>query len=177
MLQRQYTTLLNIPIVEMSTGKELGKVYDLIIDDQTGKIEGFWVSSGLMSGSDKMVSINDVADWKIKIYIDDPDSIIEPDEIVKIKEILERNIYIYLNKVKTISEKKLGKVIDIFFDPISNQIIQIQIAKNIFGFKYQKRLIPFSEIYKITKKAVILKNDYKTSSVKLEKVFDLSEAV
>lgn len=177
MLQKQYTKFLGTPIVEQTTGELLGEVYDLIIDNQTGKIEAFWVKQGILAGSDKILSVNDIIEWKIKIYVSDPDTIIFPDEIIKIREVIEKDISVYSNKVKTLSGKHLGRVVDLFFDPITCQILQIEIAKSIFGIKHQKRLIPFSDIYEITKEAVILKDDYRYDNLKLKEALDLSEAV
>lgn len=177
MIQRQYTTILGAKIVEQETGEELAVVYDLIIDPETGKLEAFWVNQGFFSGAEKILSLNDVIEWKIKVYIQDTDVFINPAEILKIKEIIKKKIPIFMHKVKTLSGSKLGRVIDIFFDPITNKIIQIQIAKSLLGLKYAKRLIPFSEIYQITREAVFLKDEYKFSSIKVEELLDLSEAV
>ena len=177
MLQKQYTTLLNTSILNRETGEEVGEVYDLIIDPKTGKIEAFWVKQGLLPGADKILSINDISEWKLKIYITDEDSIINPNEILKVKGIIAEGISIYLQRVKTLSGQKLGKVVDIFFDPILAQIVQIQVAKNFLGIPYAKRLISFLEIYEINQDFVVLKDYYKYTSIKVKEVLDLSEAV
>ncbi len=176
MLQKQYTTLLNTPILDRQTGEELGEVYDLIVDTQTGKVEAFWVKQNLFVGADKILDINDITEWKLKIYIDDEDSILNPDEIVRIKKILKTSINIYLHKVKTLSGTRLGRLTDFFFDPMTGQILQIQVAKNFLGIKYAKRLISFAEIYEINEDAVILKDDYECTSMRVKNILDLSEA-
>ncbi len=173
MLQKQYTKLLNTPILNRQTGEEVGEIYDLIIDPDTGKIEAFWVKQGLLSGAEKVLSINDVTEWKLRLYIDDNDSIVNPNEILKIQKILKKEIHLYLHKVKTLSGSKLGRAIDLFLDSMSGQILQIQVAKNFFGFKYSKRLVRFSEIYEINKNAIVLKNDYKYTPLKIKEVLDL----
>lgn len=177
MLQKQFTKILQTPIVEHQTGQKLAEVYDLIIDPETGKLEAFWIKQNAFSGNDKILSINDVLEWKIKIYIQDEDVFIAPEEIIKIKSILEKEIPIFMHKVKTLSGTKIGRVIDIFFEPITNQIIQIQTAKFFFGFKYEKRLISYSEIYEITKEAIILKDEYRYSTLRIKEFLDLNEAI
>lgn len=177
MLPKQYTTLLGNPIVNSQTGEELGEVYDVIIDVETGKLEAFWVKRGVLSGADKILSLHDVSEWKLKVYVKDEDAIINPEEIIKVREIVQQNIHLYLHPVETLSGIKLGEVDDIFFDSMTGQILQIQVAKNFCGFKYNKKLIAYTEIYEVNSKAVVLKDDYKYTSMKLKEVLDLSEAI
>lgn len=175
MLQKQYTKFLGTPIIDQNNGNVLGEIYDLIIDEQKGKVEAFWVQKGILSGAEKILTVNDIIEWKIKIYVNDGDSIVSPNEIIKIREIIERGVSFYLNKVQTLSGKNLGRVFDFFFDPLTGQILQIEVAKSFLGVKFQKRLIPFSEIYEIKPEAVILKDDYKYETLKLKNTLDLTE--
>lgn len=176
MLQKQYTVFLNTPVLNKETGEELGTIYDFIIDHQTGRVEAFWVKNGLFSGAEKILAFNDIADLKLKVYVEDADSIVNPEDIFKVQEILKQGIPFYYHKVKTFSGIKLGRVTDFFFDPMTGQIMQIQVAKVFLGFQYAKRLIGFFEIYEINEEAVILKNDYKYTPLKVKEVLDLSEA-
>jgi len=177
MLQKQYTSFLNTPILNKQTGEKLGEIYDLIIDTKTGKIEAFWVKQEIFIGATKVLSLNDISECKIKIYVQDKDAIVNPQEILKVQKIIKEEFFLYLNKVQTLSGTKLGKVTDFFFDCLTGQIIQIQISKNFLGIKYAKRLIPFSEIYEIKKDIVILKNNYHCTQIKAKEVLDLSKAV
>lgn len=177
MLQKQYTTFLNTPILNQETGDKVGEIYDFIIDPETGKIEAFWVKQGVFYGAEKILAFNDILELKLKVYIEDEDSILNPDEILKVQEILQKGIGLYYHKVKTLSGIRLGRVTDFFFDPISGQVMQIQVTKNFLGFKYAKRLIAFFEIYEITEDAVILKDDFKYTALKVKDTLDLTEAV
>lgn len=153
-MDRYYTQTIGVP-VHTTSGGQAGRVIEIVIDPETGKIAGFLLSPR----GQYVVAPSDIVFWDEHLFIHDEDDILETDEILKVQEILKKNIPIFGNKVYTKSGKYMGKVYDIGIHPKFFTLTKLAVAKNILGlFPYEEKLISFSDIVEITHDKVTIKD-------------------
>lgn len=161
----QISNLLNRPVQALETRSRIGVISDVIVEPAKGQILGFWVKTGVLE-KDKVLSLKDVreigADF---VACKNESSLVGPDEIIRIKEILNQKIKALNADAKTQSGKLLGKVEDLLVDSISLQIVKYYIKglcvtrKLPFACLEPNRIIPANKVLKITPEAIIIKDE------------------
>ncbi len=140
----------------------IARTVDFVVDPQNGKIAAIWIAStdGL-----KILAVNDILRWKDEeILITDNNELLKSEEFPKITTILGREVSIIGAKVFDSKTKQyLGKVRNFTFDTISPRILSIHIQKGIWPFCH-RRIIPRTQIVKISKKGVFIKNEADTKA-------------
>lgn len=144
----------NLPLAQTSTQSKVGKVLNPVFEPSSGKILGFQVSVSLFQ-KPKIVSISDIVSLdKTALVISDENSILDEEEIIRIAEILKSGITVLDQKAQTEGGQNLGKVSDILIDTAT-----LSITKFYLRGLLQERILSFDKVSKITKEAVIFKDD------------------
>lgn len=153
-MDRYYTQAVGTPVFT-TAGVPVTKVVDVVIEPETGKIAGFL----LAPGGHYVIAPADVLFWEQHIFIHDQDDILETGEIIKVQEILQKNLPIFRAKVYTKSGKYVGKVYDMALDSKLFVMTKLVIAKNILGlFPFDEKIISTREILEIKKDRIIIKD-------------------
>jgi len=153
-MDRYYTQTIGTPVLAIS-GTVAGSIAEIVIDPETGKVIGFLLAP---KGQD-VIAPNDIIFWEQNIFIHDEDDILETHEIIKVSEVLKKNIPILHAKVFTKNGKYLGKVYDIGINPKLFVMTRIAVAKNVLGlFPYDEKIIAHGDILEITKEKIIVKD-------------------
>lgn len=155
---QQFNQIIGMPIVGFEDGSPLAMIKDIIIHPDTGKIEGFWVKPLTLPIKDGILLSDSILEWKKNVYIKDEREIAEPDEIIKIEEVLARETYFIGNTVKNESEEVIGKVFDVDFDTKKYYLKNIYIEKSIIGFKHSQRMLPYDSIIKVLPEYILVKD-------------------
>jgi len=154
---KEYRSIIGTPILHFEDGELLAALQDVIVDTETGKIEGIWVKPLTLPVPDAVLQTQDIIEWKKNIYIKNESVISEALDIIKISDILSRNTLIVGNNVKNSEGKSYGKVFDLSFDTNSYFIKQIYTQKSILGFmNYDKRMFAYDSIIEILPDAIII---------------------
>ncbi len=160
-MERYYSQTIGAEIFS-ETGIKIGRVFEVVIDSDTGKIAGFL----LMPLGQKVISPRDVIFWNRQLVITDSDDVLETDEIIKVREVLKKNIRIFKNKVLTKKGDYLGRVVDFNMDTGHFMLTKILVAKSFAGlFHYDEKIIAHHNILEIRSDAVIVKNPESTVPV------------
>ena len=164
---QEFNKIIGKPIVGSEDGAYLAVIQDIIIHPDTGKIEGFWVKPLTLPIKNGILQSDAILEWKKNIYIKDDKEIAEPDEIIRISEILSRETYFIGNTVKNESDEILGKVFDIDFDSKKLYLKNLHIEKSFLGFNQSQRIISYDNIIKVLPEYILVK-DIKEQKVKAE---------
>ncbi len=161
-MDRYYTQTIGAPILTTS-GMPAGRVGDIVIEPETGKVVGFL----LAPRGQYVIAPADILFWEDNIFIHDQEDILETGEIIKVQQVLKKEIRIMYNRVFTEKGKYLGKVYDIGMNPKFYVMTKLAIAKNILGlFPYDEKIIARGNILEIKKDRIIVKDVEATVPVK-----------
>ncbi|MBN2087826.1 PRC-barrel domain-containing protein [Candidatus Peregrinibacteria bacterium] len=175
---KDYLSIIGTQIHQHDDGNILAVASDVIIDTDTGKIEGLWVKSLTLPLTNAVLRTSDIIEWKSKIYIKDDSVISESDDLINITEILEKEIMIVGNNVENKEGRYLGSVYDFDFDTKNLKLRQIYTEKKFIGlFGYQRRIFSFNSIIKIKKSAIIVEDKTEIKEEIIEPVILESPAV
>lgn len=153
-MERYYTQTIGSPIFT-TNGLPAGRIIEIVIEPETGKVVGFL----LAPKGQYVIAPGDILFWEKNIFIHDEEDILQTDEIIKVHEVLRKNIPILHNKVFTKSGTFLGKVYDIGINPKFFVLTKLAVAKNIFGlFPFDEKIIVHKNILEIKKDRIIVKD-------------------
>lgn len=164
--------LLNTPILSFQSGSPIGYIVESIVDPNSLKIIAFRLAGPLLSKTNaNILDVSSVREYSdLGLIIDDIDELIGPDDVVKIKEILDLNFSLIDLKVETRKGAKLGKVIDYTVTKEDFTVQQLVVHRPIIKSLIDPELlIPRNEIVEITDYKVIIKDEEKTLKKKAEK--------
>lgn len=164
-MEKLYTQTIGLPVVT-EHGHIVGRVFDIIVNPDTGKIAAF----ALGPTGQKVVSPIDVLAWSNALIINDEDSILDPDDIQIVAQISQKNIYIRGKKVVTKSGEYIGKVGDIAFNSKMFMLTVLLIGKSFLGIYYDKKNVAHKDILEITPEKIIIKDPLRLTPVKAKKL-------
>lgn len=144
----------------------MGRVSEIVVDPDRGMIVGF------LTGSlgEKAFSPIDLLSWNRQLIVKDEESLLDTEEIIKIREVLEAQNMIMKKKVVTKSGQYIGKVSDIAFDSLFLVMTKIFVAKPLlFFFEYDERIFTVQQILEIKKDVIIVKDPEELIPFKEEK--------
>jgi uncharacterized protein YrrD len=158
-MDRFYTKIVGIPVVEDDRLRAITTVKDLIIDPESGKVLAFVVDSN----KNLIVMPMDVISWHDVLHINHRDSIISGDDVLRIQAVQKEGTNIFGNKVETKNGKYLGKVVDYSIDNHSMILKRIFVAKGFLGLvRFESRVISSKSILEILPEKIIVKDDLGT---------------
>lgn len=163
---------LGLPIIEKNDDHVLGVISGILINPDSGKIEGFYAKvPGLMLKEDLFFSALDTVKWGTRVSIQDREVLSFASDRVRLKEILEDPRSVLGQKVVYENGKSLGVCKDVQFD--TDKMIMTW----IFPKKFLRwgMAIPAKEIKEIKNEKIIVR-DPKVIKEVIEESIDPVEA-
>ena len=150
--------LKNVPIMSLQTGTELAQTTDVIIDPRTLSIYAFYVNGQQIDHQPSVLHAEDIREaGELGFIIDDSSKIMELDGLVRLQEIIDYGFVIFSSVVVDRSGKKLGKVTDFSFDPMSFTIQQIYIQQPLLrSFSSASNIVHRSQIISVSKAKIVV---------------------
>jgi uncharacterized protein YrrD len=149
-------TLINRPVLSLRTGTQVATTVGPIINPNNLKIEGFYCQT---AGRKTAVLVSqDVRDILPQgLVVNDQDVLTDPEELVRLKEVLKLNFELLGKQVFTASKQKLGKVNDYATETESLIIKKLYITQSLLkSFSGGNLGIDRTQIIEITDKKVIV---------------------
>ncbi len=141
----QASKLIGLSVGNLDTRSKIAEIKQIFVDIKKGEIIGFLCKTGGFFGSRKIISINDVLDFdKNAIIIRSEDELSDLDEIIRIKKIIDKDLFIIGMKARTESGEDLGKVYDFIFDSE-----ELKITKYYLGGIFTEKILPAKKVVKI----------------------------
>lgn len=157
---KKYSAITGSPILHFDDGSLLGMIKDPIIDPATGKIEAFWVKALTLPNPDAVLQVQNIVEWKKNVYVKDDGAFADPADIIKISEILARNIYFLGNTVWGQSGKTYGRVYDIDFDTAQFYLNNLYVQKSVLWFiKLDHRVFNYDQIIDVQTDHILITDD------------------
>lgn len=152
-------SLLNQPVMSLRTGAPIATTTAAIINPNNLKVEGFYCED--RSNKDRLVVLyQDIRDVIPQgIVVNDHEVLTPPDELVRLKDIIELNFELIGKPVVTAGKEKLGKVND-----YATEVSTMYVQKLYVGQSLLKSLaggslsVERTQIIEITNRKIVIKD-------------------
>lgn len=118
------SNVIGMPISSIRLSGKIGEITGLLLNPDTLKIVAFWVRIGANKDNDLLL-LEETREFNIRgVIVDDIHNVASPDELTRLKEVLDINYEIPGKKVIG-ARGKLGTATDFSFDPESAEVMTI----------------------------------------------------
>jgi sporulation protein YlmC with PRC-barrel domain len=150
-------TLLKRSILSLRTGSPVATVTAPIINPESLKIEGFYCEDRF-NKQQLVLLCQDIRDTLPQGFVvNDHDVLVEPEDLVRLKAIMEIDFELIGKQVVTIDKQKVGKVSDYATEMSSMFIQKIYVSRSILKSLSTGTLsIDRNQINEITPKKIII---------------------
>ncbi len=139
----------------MTGASVAGQIRDVIIDPETGHILAILLNQGLFSRP-KIVSSRDTVEWyKDGALIRGCENVLELEDIVKVKKILDSETRFFGSRVVSESGKYFGQLRDFVFDTTFRKVATIIIRRK---FSREIRIMSADRIVRVLPGKIIIKD-------------------
>lgn len=159
-------TLLNKSVLSLRAGTVIAQITEPIINTDKLKIEGFFCHDRF-NKQELILLSQDIRDMTSNGYIvNDHDVLSEPDDLVRLQEVIETRYSLIGKRVVTVSGEKVGKVSDYSTEMETMYIQKIYVSRSILKSLSGSSLgIERSQIQEVTDKKIIINDLLKTVPV------------
>jgi sporulation protein YlmC with PRC-barrel domain len=149
--------LLNMSVLSLRTGTVIATVTGPIINPDSLKIEGFYCQDKF-NKKELVLLYQDIRDVMPNGYVvNDHDVLSEPEELVRLKNVLKLNFELINKPVVTVGKQKVGKVSDYAAETETMFIQKIYVAQSVLkSFTGGSLSIDRSQINEITPRRIII---------------------
>jgi sporulation protein YlmC with PRC-barrel domain len=164
MLQLSKSLLTNKSVMSLRTGTPIATVTGPIINPDNLKIEGFYCQDRF----DKrrlVLLYQDIRDILAQGYVvNDHEVLVEPEELIRLKNVMEINFDLMGKQVVTVEKQKVGKVSDYATETETMFVQKIYVAQSVIkNFTGGSLSIDRNQIQEITPKRIIINELIKAS--------------
>jgi uncharacterized protein YrrD len=156
--------IVNRPVMSLRTGSQVATAVTPIINPDNLKIEGFYCTDRF-NNKELILVYQDIRDIIPQgIVIDDHDVLMEEDELVRLKKVLELQFELIGKPIETVDKQKVGKVGDFAVETTTMTIQKLYASQSILkSFTGGSLSIDRSQIVEITPKRVVINELLKTA--------------
>ncbi|HVX24333.1 MAG TPA: hypothetical protein VG992_03265 [Candidatus Saccharimonadales bacterium] len=149
--------LLNKAILSLRTGMPIANITGPIINPNNLKIEGFYCQDRF-NKQELVLLYQDIRDTLPQGYVvNDHDVLVEADELVRLKDILQLNFELIGKQVETTSKERVGKVTDYATEMETMFVQKIYVSQSVFKSLAGGSLsIDRTQVNEITPKRIII---------------------
>ena len=149
--------ILNKSIMSLRTGTPIATVTAAIINPDNLKIEGFYCQDRF-DKKQLVLLFQDIRETLPQGYVvNDHDVLVEPEELIRLKDVLALNFEIIGKQVVTVSKSKVGKVSDFATETETMYIQKIYVAQSVFkSFTGGSLSVDRNQVQEITPRKIII---------------------
>jgi uncharacterized protein YrrD len=147
--------IIKLPVAADDVISKVGEVEQIIVDPETGHLVGFLISTGGFFSTKKALSVTDIIEWDPNGLITKSiENLVDPSEIIRIKNVVDKGIFLIGMKAQTESGKNLGQIDNFLIDTATEQVVKYYLH-DLLG---NSRIIPADKVVKIDK-VIVFKED------------------
>ena len=163
--------LIGTPILSVQASGAIASIAATVVNPDNLKILAFKLQGPIVNAANNILDVKSVREYSpLGLVIDDNDELIGPEDVVKIKEVLDLNFDLIGLKVETKKGSKLGKIIDFSLTSEDFTIQQIIVKRpTIKSFMDPELTIHRREIVEVTDYKVIVKDEEKVIKARAAK--------
>ena len=149
--------LVGKPVLSLRTGQFVATTTGFVINPNNLKIEGFYCADSL-SKKELILLYQDIRDFLPQGFVVDDHSVLsEPEELVRLKKIIELRFDLIGKQVITVGRQRLGKINDFATEVETMYVQKIYVAQGFMKSLTGGNLgIDRSQIHEITNTKIIV---------------------
>jgi sporulation protein YlmC with PRC-barrel domain len=149
--------LLSQPVLSLRTGSVVAWTTDAIINPHILKIEGFYCKDSV-DGRRLVLLYQDIREYsKRGFIIDDHDVLSEPDELVRLQNVLSLNFRLLKKPVVTTSKVRVGKVSDYAVETMTMYIQKLYVSQSLWRNLMRGSLsVDRTQIVEVTTRRIVI---------------------
>lgn len=153
----------NTPVMSLQTGSEVARAKRAIIDPANLKVTAYVVNSPLLGSTDRLLRTADTRELSdIGLIVDSIDELVQPDDVIKLKDLIEKNFRLLGIKVLNEKRRTIGKVYDYNIDVDSFTVIQLIVKRPLVQRINESDLVVHrSQIIEITDDSIVIQSEAK----------------
>lgn len=150
-------TVLNKHVLSLRTGSAIARVVSPIINPDNLKMEGFYCEDN-KEGQRLILLYQDIREILPQgLVVNDYEVLAEPEDLVRLKEILEIEYELIGKHVETVSGEKVGKVSDYAFEGETMYIQKLYVSQSLLkSFTGGSLSVDRSQIHETTPRRIII---------------------
>ncbi len=166
------STLKNIPVMGIQTGSELARTESPVVDPALLTIVAYGLHGHLLEHTPLLLTVADIREISdIGIIVDSSDEFIQPEDVIKIREVYDQHFHLAGMSVTNERREKLGKVIDFTVDTGGFVIQQLTVKRPLFrSLNDTELLIHRSQIIEINNDTIVVHSEAKAPEPELHEV-------
>ncbi len=154
-MQLRWTLSVGLPVTDEEATDALGKLSGIVLQPDTGKIEGFFVQGGgLWPGQQLFLSSLDILRWGTHVSVRSADVLGPSEDRIRVQSLLAQARPILGQPIMTENGRVLGRCADVQFD---TEHFDVQWLFPRRWLRWGVAL-PVSQIIEVRKDAVIVRN-------------------
>lgn len=152
-----HTRLQGAPILSLQTGTPLAETSEAIIDPRQLTVVAFYCVGPNVSGT-AILHTSDIREFgNMGIIVDGANVLMPPDDLVRLREVLDFNFTLVGKQVVDSRRRKLGKVEGYSIDPESFYIMKLNVRRPLMkSFLNANLLIDRTQILEINNKHIMV---------------------
>lgn len=156
--------LLNKNVMSLRTGQPIASITAAIFNPNNLKIEGFYCQDRF-DKSELVLLYQDIREVLPMGYVvNDHEVLVDPADLIRLKDVLEINYELIGKPVQTISKHKVGKVSDYATETETMYVQKLYVSQSIFkSFMGGSLSIDRTQINELTPKRIIINELAKTA--------------
>ena len=153
-------TLLDVPIMSIRTGGEVARTESLLINPNNLKIEGFYCTDRF-SNEPLLLLPQDIREVLPQgLAVNDHEVLVEPEELVRLKDIIAIDFQIIGKYAVSEQRKKLGKIVDFAIETSSLYVQKLYVQQSLIrNFNGGQLSIDRSRIIETSPDAIMVSTD------------------
>ena len=163
--------LIGTPVLSVQASGAIASITAPVVNPDNLKILAFKLQGPIINATNNILDVKSIREYsQLGMVIDDNDELIGPEDVVKIKEVLDLNFDLIGLKVETKKGSKLGRIIDFTLTSDDFTVQQIIVKRPaIKSFIDPELTIHRREIIEITDYKVIVKDEEKVIKARAAK--------
>lgn len=152
--------LLNRPVLSLRTGGVIATTTGAIINPNNLKIEGFYCEDSFHRKRVLILLYQDIRDVIPQGFVvNDYDVLADPDELVRLKDLMSLHFSLIGKAVKTIRKEKIGKVVDFATDTTTMYVQKLYVGQSLLkSFSGGSLGVDRTQIVEITDRQVVIQD-------------------
>ena len=150
----RFSTCKGMDVVCDSIHEVLGRITGILVQPDTGKVEGFFVALAMPMAGTPFLSSIDIVRWGTHVHVRAADTVFPVEERVRLQPLLEDGRIVLNQRVRTESGRSLGVCRDLQFHSDFMQCEWLFPRR----FWHWAVPLPFSDVIEVRRDAIIVRD-------------------
>ena len=152
--------LVNVPIMSLQTGAQIAQTGEFVLDPRQLKLVAFYCEGPRLDVNPAILNVSDIREiGSLGIIVDSADVLMSPEDLVRLKEVLEYHFNLDNKQVVTESGQKLGTVANYTLDSTTLYVVKLHVRPGLWqAWKTTELLIDRAQILQVTDDEVVVKD-------------------